>query len=361
MPKAGRRWRSERGQSTALVASMLFVMVLFVGLVVDVGQAVNRRIALQVVADAGAYTGASVMAVGMNQLAVWNRAMQYAWVLFTSPPSPMYTAFELHETSCNAADVAEGIYGGAMGILDRIFWAENMGYAMLARSEAESVSEANAADLFPSERLQYAEFNTDPQVQAGHWVGGGGLWLPGWVGGFFWAFREPFTTGTERVPDGTPVRALNIPGILGMLLVPAQSHNWYTCQDAFPMRLEFRVKEYPVWYRRSRYVDPTTGNPASSFVWVVTAPPTRALMFDSWLGAMGGSIPAMQAVAVAKPVGGDIEAGRDEYATKMIPVATLMPTRRAGGWWAGQPNPFTSPIGWIPDPGSRRGGRIVTH
>ncbi|MBI1874756.1 MAG: Tad domain-containing protein [Acidobacteria bacterium] len=61
--------RGQSGQSTAMVVTMLFLLMLFVGVVVDVGQAVNRRIALQIVADTGAYTGASVMAVGLNQIA----------------------------------------------------------------------------------------------------------------------------------------------------------------------------------------------------------------------------------------------------------------------------------------------------
>ena len=52
------RWRSARGQSTALIITMLWLFVLFVGMVAVVGQAVNRRIALQIVADSGAYTGA---------------------------------------------------------------------------------------------------------------------------------------------------------------------------------------------------------------------------------------------------------------------------------------------------------------
>src|SRR5580704_10285316 len=94
------RRHSERGQSTAFVASMLFVMMLFVAVVANVGQAVNRRIALQIVADAGAYTGASIMATGLNQLAFWNAALQYTWAIFTLPPTvilpaaPVYWPFQ---------------------------------------------------------------------------------------------------------------------------------------------------------------------------------------------------------------------------------------------------------------------------
>ena len=72
-------WRDERGQMTALVLPLLFVLVLFVAVVANVGQAVNRRIALQVLADTTAYTGGSVMATGMNHLAYWNRQLQRAY------------------------------------------------------------------------------------------------------------------------------------------------------------------------------------------------------------------------------------------------------------------------------------------
>src|SRR5262245_26089683 len=80
------RCRSERGQSTALVITLLWVFIFFVAVVANVGQAVNRRIALQVAADAGAYTGASIMATGFNHLAYWNRHIQrmYEWVALSS-------------------------------------------------------------------------------------------------------------------------------------------------------------------------------------------------------------------------------------------------------------------------------------
>ena len=64
MPSSRARYRSQRGQSTALVITMLMVFVIFTSMVVNVGQAVNRRIALQMVADAGAFTGGTRMAEG---------------------------------------------------------------------------------------------------------------------------------------------------------------------------------------------------------------------------------------------------------------------------------------------------------
>ena len=61
--RAGRSiTRNERGQSTVLFVMLLSVTALFVAVVGAVGTLVNRRIALQAVADTGAFTGATVMA-----------------------------------------------------------------------------------------------------------------------------------------------------------------------------------------------------------------------------------------------------------------------------------------------------------
>ena len=63
---------SERGQSTPFFLCFLVLMTVMVGTMVNVGQAINRRIALQIAADAGAWTGATNMAIGMNALAEVN-------------------------------------------------------------------------------------------------------------------------------------------------------------------------------------------------------------------------------------------------------------------------------------------------
>src|SRR6202023_1383901 len=64
------------------------------------------------------------------------------------------------------------------------------------------------------------------------------------------------------------------------------------------------------------------GDKVTSFVWIVRAAATRAFLFDSFFG--GNAIPEMKAVAVAKPTGGSIEEGRQDYIVKLMPVATVM-------------------------------------
>ena len=66
------------------------------------------------------------------------------------------------------------------------------------------------------------------------------------------------------------------------------------------------------------------------FYWWVTADPVDALVFPKTAGTFGfPQVPGMTAVALAKPVGGDI-AGGDiaggegaEYVAKLIPLSTI--------------------------------------
>lgn len=341
-----RRGSSARGQSTAFVASMLFVMVLFVSVVANVGQAVNRRVALQLVADTGAYTGASVMAVGYNQLAYWNTWMQRAWAIFST--AMITTFYPPYFTECDYADFWEGAYGAAMAGLNVIYTVENYGYSFLAESEAARVSEYNASHLFPTDYrdIEYAKSDLASGIVAGH------------------AFD---IAPSEQVPDGTRAKAV------GWALVPSERDRGYVCVAEAPppifVRFEFRFDNdyYRVWYRKKPnnegcQLDLPGSNPnPCSFVWVARSPRTKALMFDRWFG--GDIIPEMKAVAVAKPVGGTIEEGQSKYRAKFMPVSTMMALNRLAGGilpeflqtWS------TDQAGMVLDPEHDRGFRVVTH
>src|SRR5262249_25651988 len=108
MERRMRRWQSTRGQSPAMVIVMLWVLILFVALVANVGQAVNRRVALQVVADAGAYTGATKMAEGMNYIAYANGTIQDYWALATDAWAVNTAAFD----TCAGFDAINEMYEG---------------------------------------------------------------------------------------------------------------------------------------------------------------------------------------------------------------------------------------------------------
>lgn len=381
MPGARRTWRDARGQSTAFVLSMLFVLVLFVSVVANVGQAVNRRIALQIVADTGAFTGASVMATGLNQLAFWNAMMQYAWLGLTAPMfSPLYGSFKAQQageslpilptsvftyiplTECNTAGGYIATYKMLRGAFGLAYDAENVLYALRARREARRASVFNSVDLFPGEQLNFMEHSLADTLELG------GI-LP------FVARNYGVLAITPQVPDGTHIKAISflqsrlISSWADVILVPATRSLDYACVTIYYIRnpvtderinlhyYQYRHAEFKVWRHKIPRVD--------SFVWIAKAPATRALMFDNMFG--GNSIPAMTAVGVAKPVGGEIEGGSEDYVAKMVPVASVMASSR--GLPTEVPAWFTpvadalGRVGGIYDSnyGRNSGVRIVTH
>jgi hypothetical protein len=174
---------------------------------------------------------------------------------------------------------------------------------------------------------------------------------------------------SEQVPDGSEPKAL---GWVRYIAINSRTQSTYGCADPGPFGIpipQIRRGSYKVWFRKdrdrdkwSRFLTLQEGNPEiQSFVWVVTAPATKGFMFDRWFG--GNIIPEMKAVAVAKPIGGEIEAGENKYVAKFMPVATIMAGNRAIGallppfiqsWLGGQ-------VGLVPDSGYDRRARIVTH
>jgi hypothetical protein len=270
--------------------SMLMVLMLFVGVVIDVGQVVNRRIALQLVADTGAYTGAAAMATGLNQMAYWNKKLQDAWSIFSFAMTP---AFLVHLTGCVVSDPAESLYKVAHFAASTAFKTANIVYASYPYMEAKRVSLYNINDLFPGEgdRFRFAEMNVLPEV---------GTILPQ---------RDHLKLmNTEEVPEGTRSNGFT-PTLIG-----AKKSLTYMC-TAVGVDAQPRHGEYGLWYQRS---DDTVKH----FVWIVTAPPTKALLFDSLFG--GNVIPEMKAAAVAKPVGGSIKGGNSDYITKMELLTKVM-------------------------------------
>ena len=74
-------------------------MTMFVGTMVNVGQAINRRMALQIAADAGAWTGATNMAIGMNALADVNEWRHDIRADRSSPACPSPAPFGARRAS----------------------------------------------------------------------------------------------------------------------------------------------------------------------------------------------------------------------------------------------------------------------
>lgn len=283
---------SERGQTTPFFLCFLVLMTLFVGVVVNVGQAVNRRIALQIMADAGAWTGATNMAIGMNALAEvndWRHDLEDALEagLLVTGPIPY---LELD-------NVVKTVWQIATAVVDTVDLGINMGYAKIPYDEAARVSWYNAHDLFPGEQLRWYE-GYRPLVFDG--------------GTDEMSDEMPIIKSRQTACWEQPFPFVHFPAAPCLVdEEPIDRTFWYLgiCYAtfvAFPCPESFR---HTYWWKKSDL--------DVMFVWVVEAPQTRALFNP--LGAFGDdTIPMMRAAAVAKPVGGNIEEGDSDYRAKMV-------------------------------------------
>lgn len=297
-----------------MVLVMLWVLILFVALVANVGQAVNRRIALQVVADSGAYTGATKMAEGLNYMAHANGVIQDFWGMATwawagnmvLPPGGTCAGF----TGINNA--YKGVYYAMYAPMQTInFTYGGLGSPFgIVRMEAERVSNYNAADLFPGEQLEYHEMDFSSDVAIGPSRDFGVL------------------MSLEDVPDGTDANTKYSPwpplgpGSDKQITQPC----WQMC-GLVPCFIP-NTWSFPVWQQRD-------GSDTRYFVWIATAPATRALIFDQFFGP--NAIPQMKAVGVARPMGGSIKEGTPKYVAQMMPARRVILT---GGQIFDSQNPW---------------------
>jgi hypothetical protein len=291
------RWRSERGQSTAMIIVMLTVFILFVALVANVGQAVNRRVALQVVADAGAYTGATKMAEGLNYMAWANGVIQDYWA-FAADAWLAATIGTIAD--CDTYDGINSTFNGASDVMTGAIQALNLSYGGalspigLVHGEAKRVSDYNAGDLFPGEKLDYAEYDLNQDT------------------GFIYPHRNlVFMMDISRVDDGTDPQT-SYPALPPLGKGSKQSYTQVCLKQVFLIKVPIvKTWDWNVWWKKS-------DSDTKYFAWVVTAPASRLMIFDAFFGPNG--IPKMKAAAAARPVGGSIVDGHPTYVAEMVPV-----------------------------------------
>ncbi len=297
MTGTARTRRGERGQAAVLAITMLSLLFLFVGVSVNIGQAVNRRVAAQLIADGGAFTGATNMAIGANGVAHWNRLIQNAWAALTWATGGFILA-----PDCAINDQAVDAYQNLRRALGGLLTTVNLGYARLAFDEARRVSRYNEYDLFPAEvgQVSYREFDSSPEVkiQPRRNV----MPIPPDHGVF----------SLTQVPNGTMPHG-TVPALSGA----RRSAFWFCYCSACPppLRIQPRSGSFDVWYRKA---DPSP----NYFSWIVTLPRTSTLLYDRFLGR--DAMPPMKAAATAKPVGGSIERGESKYIAKMMPLRNVM-------------------------------------
>lgn len=286
--------RGERGQVLPFVTVLLPVLMLFVALVVNVGQAINRRVALQFLADTGAFSAATSHAMVLNRMTELNEFMQNLWSSYTYAR----TAGSL---LCDSVEIIDNVYKVAQTPARGAMQAINYSGPSFVMFEADRVmmyESGSFTDLFPGE--DYQEVERDIQ----------------WYSGFM----QPASTigpllPLEDVPNGHDVsdnawwnvfdydKDKWLPCVLkwvGPIPIPG----WHTSDDL------------PAWY-----YDPNNTKPHT---WVVKLKETKAadaMMFPR----IFGKLPLMSAVAAAQAWGGDFNELKPDYVARMVPVRNLGP------------------------------------
>jgi hypothetical protein len=299
-----RIWRDTRGQSSTMVIVMLWVFILFIALVANVGQAVNRRIALQVIADAGAYTGATKMAEGLNYMAWANGVIQDQWA-FTTDAWAGATVGSIAD--CKVYNGINEGFNGASDAMTAMIQTINYAYGGLAnplslvKGEARRVSEYNAGDLFPGEKLDYSEFDLSMDT------------------GFIRPHRNLASMmDLERVRTGTNPNT-KYPAIWPLGKGAVQRYGQVCTVKVWGIPIPtYRHWNFNVWWKKA---DTDT----KYFSWVVTAPARSLLIFDDLFGGPK-AMPQMKAAATARPVGGSIALGHPTYVAEMVPVKKVQIT-----------------------------------
>jgi hypothetical protein len=266
---------------------------------------VNRRVALQLVADAGAWTGATVQANQLNHYAFWSRQVQNAYKN-ASGIAPYFLNSE-----CWSGEAAVGMFEYAqLGMLQAVKSFTNKAY-----SEAYIHSQYNIDDLFPGE---FSNFNFSTMANGedgtvGAPLDGNILPMPLMKGDKLYTGDHSYSR--ETLGQMGIEFSVKIFGKMPWATDKAGSgYESWMCETLLPPAAWMIVMPGPSGYKLQKLGQPYI------FVWRVKENrPTRALFFDKFFGP--NAIPAMTAVAVAKAVGGDVHKGKSQYRAKMVPVS----------------------------------------
>ena len=282
------RRRDESGQITFFVLCSFFTFFMFFALVANVGQAVNRRVLLQMVADAGAFSGASAQASAMNTISELNQIIDTSWDW--TEALMLYFTFQF----CGADDAITGAYSGietAMSVMIRV---ANHGGVAWSFMEAEMVTRENIKNLFrDGSVVTPLDLNAD-------------------------LFSNPLSSvlhGVNLLEAWPALQSLS----LVRLEQDSVTKNWICYTPPFSVSAKSGSFNLP-WEKSDE-------EEVTRFYWWVRAKPVRALVMAKrpWLPFGFPKLPQMEAVALAKPVGGDIEPDGlgGEYVAKMIPLSII--------------------------------------
>jgi hypothetical protein len=260
--------------------------------VANVGQAVNRRVMLQMVADAGAFTGASAQATMMNTISEFNQIIDTTWDVATA--IMLYWTFQF----CGVDDAVTAIYRIIETIMSIMIRVSNHGGAAWALMEAEMVTRQNIRDLFP-----------DGSVHTPIQSFGSLLSSPSAAG-----------TGASHIYNMTQAWPTLFSGFqLVALEQETVTKNWICYTPPFSISSKSGSFNLP-WEKSNE-------DEVTRFYWWVTADPVDALVLPRkpWMPFGFPQVPAMTAAALAKPIGGDIAPDENgaEYVARLIPLSTI--------------------------------------
>jgi hypothetical protein len=272
---------------------MVFFMLF--ALVANVGQAVNRRVMLQMVADAGAFTGASTQATVMNTISEFNQIIDTSWDVATA--LMLYWTFQF----CGVDDAIGAIYRVIETVMSILIRVSNHGGAVWALMEAEMVTRQNIHELFPDGSV-HTPLESIPSL-----------------------LSSPSSAGMGASHIMNLQKAW--PSLFsGFAIVRLQQEsvtkNWICYTPPFSVSSKSGTFNMP-WKK-------TQSDEVTRFYWWVTADPVDALVLPrkSWMPFGFPQVPAMTAVALAKPIDGDVEPDKRgaKYVARLIPLSTIHAT-----------------------------------
>lgn len=136
--------KGQEGSITVMVALMLPTLALMIMLVLDIGQLIFERVRLQNVADACAYSAATVQAAGLNEIADLNYSAETEYFKLLGIYIKSFTSpFKKEQDGKNAAKFYEDVFKYIKQYQDDA----NKQYARKAIEVAKSVKKANLDDI----------------------------------------------------------------------------------------------------------------------------------------------------------------------------------------------------------------------
>jgi len=287
------RLGDESGQTTFFVLCSFLTFFMFFALVANVGQAVNRRVLLQMVADTGAFSGASAQASALNTISELNQVIDTTWDV--TQALMLYFTFQF----CGVDTAITTAYKIIEGVMSAMIRVTNHGGAVWSIMEAEMVTRQNIRELFPPGDTVHTPLESFGSL----------LDSPGSAG-----------LGASHIYNMRQAWPSLFSGFaLVRLKQDSTTKNWICYTPPYSLTSRQDTFNLP-WEKED-------DEEVTRFYWWVSADPVDALVLPKTASMPFGfpQVPAMTAVALAKPIGGDVEPDKRgaKYVARLIPLSII--------------------------------------